>query len=60
MQKKKDENSLEYFIYFNILNIEYLKIIKCYKSILKTFQKSKKEIKKNSDQSSIIRNHWMK
>ena len=55
VEKKNDENSLEYLIYFNTLNIEFLKIIKCFKSILKTFQKSKREIiKKIDDQSSII------
>ena len=55
VEKKNDENSLEYLIHFNRLNIEYLKIIKSFKQILKSFTKSKKEIIRIIDtQSSII------
>ena len=55
VEKKNDENSLEYLIYFNRLNIEYLKIIKSFKKIIKGFSKSKKEIIRIIDtQSSLI------
>ena len=55
VEKKNDENSLEYLIYFNRLNIEYLKIIKSFKKIIKSFLKSKKEIIRVIDsQSSLI------
>ena len=51
-EKKNDENSLEYLIYFNRLNIEYLKIVKSFKQILKSFTKSKKEIIRIIDNQS--------
>ena len=55
VEKKNDENSLEYLIYFNKLNIEYLKILKSFKTILKSFTKSRKEIIRIIDnQSSVI------
>ena len=57
IEKKNDENSLEYLIYFNTLNIEYLKIVKCFKQILKSFNKSRKEIIRIIDtQSELIGN----
>ena len=54
VEKKNDENSLEYLIHFNRLNIEYLKIIKSFKQILKSFTKSKKEIIRIIDNESSI------
>ena len=57
VEKKNDENSLEYLVYFNKLNIEYLKILKSFKKILKSFSKSRKEIIRVIDsQSSEIGN----
>ncbi len=57
IEKKNDENSLEYLIYFNTLNIEYLKIVKSFKDILKSFNKSRKEIIRIIDnQSTLIGN----
>ena len=57
IEKKNDENSLEYLIYFNNLNIEYLKIVKYFKQILKSFTKSRKEIIRIIDnQSTLIGN----
>ena len=45
-KKEKDieDNSMEYIIYFNLLNIEYLKIIKAFKIMLLNFNKSHKEL----------------
>ena len=50
-KKEKDieDNSMEYIIYFNLLNIEYLKIIKAFKTMLLNFNKSHKELIKIID-----------
>ena len=50
-KKEKDieDNSMEYIIYFNLLNIEYLKIIKAFKIMLLNFNKSHKELIKILD-----------
>jgi len=53
-KKEKDieDNSMEYIIYFNLLNIEYLKIIKAFKIIILNFNKSQKDLIKIIDNES--------
>ncbi len=51
-EKKNEENSMEYMIYFNLLNIEYIKIVKTFKRILISFSKPRNEIIKIIDKES--------
>ena len=44
---------MEYMIYFNYLNFQYLNIVKAFKYILKSFTKSQKELLKIIDKQSI-------
>ena len=53
LEKKNDENSMEFTIYFNYMNYHYLQIIKSFKLILKSFSKSQKEILRIIDKQSI-------
>ncbi len=53
LEKKNDDNSMEYMIYFNYLNFQYLNIVKAFKYILKSFTKSQKELLKIIDKQSI-------
>jgi len=50
LEKKNDDNSMEYMIYFNYLNFQYLNIVKAFKYILKSFTKSQKELFENNIQ----------
>ena len=53
LEKKNDENTMEFMIYFNYLNFHYLNIVKSFKYILKSFSKPPKEILKIIDKQSI-------
>ncbi len=53
LEKKNDENSMEFTIYFYYMNYHYLQIIKSFKYILKSFSKSQKEILRIIDKQSI-------
>ena len=57
LEKKNDDNSMEYMIYFNYLNFHYLNIVKAFKYILKSFTKSQKELLKIIDKQSINIGH---
>ena len=54
LEKKIDENSLIYIIYFNLLDLEYLNIIKSFKTILISFTKIRKELIKIIDKQSDV------
>ena len=56
--KVNDDNNFEYIIYFNILNIKYLKIINSIKYILQSFHRKREKLTKIIDkQSKIIGNN---
>ena len=56
--KVNDDNNFEYIIYFNILNIKYLKIVNSIKYIMQSFNRKREKLIKIIDkQSKIIGNN---
>ena len=53
LEKKNDETSMEYIIYFHNLNMEYIKIVDAFKLILKGFNNSQKQLLNIIDKTSI-------
>ena len=52
--KTSDDNSMDHIIYFNLLTIEYIKLMKSLKVILINFDKTQNELFKIIDTECII------
>ena len=52
--KSSDDNSMDHLIYFNLLTIEYIKLMKSLKIILINFDKTQNELFKIIDSECLI------